>query len=175
MSFRRSRRETPNVVLAPAPHAREDIIELQADPGLLQAYVDRGLNYRLGEYCGLVHGNVREQLSSDQWVEHGGTLGLLAATALFQGVQRPLDRVANDEDVYAYVTSPGWSYAYPQRSRHGDFGPLRIPKPDNSVFVTFASIREGQNRILHWEWTLASPKEPSLPDQYATRYYRKVW
>lgn len=166
----RSNRHTPNQVLAPGEN-RRDVITLTLDPTTLRKFRDNNSNSKIGEYCGLVHGNIME-LGPEGRLVAGGTNGLMDAVALYQGLTRPLDD-ADGSHVYIYVTNPLHSYTYPASTEHADLGPQRVPKPARSaVFTTMVDLEA--KLIVFWEWTMAGDN-PGLPDNADLRYGRKVW
>ena len=178
-------------MVAPSPNDKGLLVRLYANPNTLRAFLDDRMNAKLGEYCGLVHGNVLES-TPDGSVE-GGTNGLLDSVALFRGIQRPMVGAGLDKDVYVYVTNPLNSYIYPLSERLTDAGPTRVPRPNSSVFVTYVELGQrasgqlagwaidspkcaGLDGVIHgWEWVLSSPDDARLPDRYQTRYQDWIW
>jgi hypothetical protein len=138
------------------------------------------MNAKLGEYCGLVHGDTLE--STPDGPVDGGTDGLMGAVALYRGIQRPMIDPGLDSDIYVYVTK-----------RLTGAGPIRIARPKDSVFVTYAEIGArasnqldewsksgakcaGLDGIIHnWEWVLWAPLDPHLPDRHEARYQDRIW
>ena len=84
--MQRSDRNTPNIILAPAPFNRDDVVSLYTNPLTIRNLIDDNLHSKVGEYVGLVHGNCAEYSYSSGLME-GGTQGLLVASALFRGVK----------------------------------------------------------------------------------------
>jgi hypothetical protein len=136
---------------------------------------DGGLNAKIGEYCGLVHGAIPN-----------GTLGLLEAHALFQGLKRPCLMLGHDADICVYVLSSASTFVYRANVKNKSVGPERYPKPDASVFVVYANLSMRQNQsesgqvaldgvILFWEWILADQDQPLLPAQHGSRYVKRIW
>jgi hypothetical protein len=182
--IKRSDRSRPNIVLAPAPNNKENIIELYCHPQTLQQVIDDNLNAKLGEYCGLIHGNVLEL------GDEGGTNGLLEATALFRGLKRPMELPGLDGKIYVYITNPQCSYLYPIEKKYEGIGVTPTTKPKDSVFATYVDItndfeKYGINKekirgniqgiVLFWEWVLNSKENQNFPENCDSRYVQKVW
>jgi hypothetical protein len=178
--------ETPNVVLAPSPERGEQLVKLYASPRALRNIDEDLWEAKLGEYAGLVHGNIIEDDAGAEVA--GGTNGLLETVALFQGLMRPLIKPEGDEKVLIYVTNPAATYT------HKRFRPAftRVTRPVNSVFVTYAELfRDGgvdRNKyqvpteidgiIYFWEWMPWDEHDRRLPEQYEgsnKRYLTRHW
>lgn len=179
----RSDRSTPNVVLARSPQDRNTIIRLYASPFAIRTWAADNVAAKMGEYSGLVHGNIVEE-QEDGSINDGGTNGLLDAHALFKGIKRPRIKPQGDAHILVYVTNPTNSFVYPRHARAAK----RVPKPLNSVFVTYAELFEdGIDRtsyqveaeisgIVHmWEWVFCDPKEPTMPEESSSRYAERCW
>jgi len=173
-TFPRNNSERPNLVWAWG--LDQNPILLGADPQTIRLLEDDHLNSNIGEFLGLVHGDVPD-----------GTRGLESAYALYQGVKRPCVMPGKDEEVCAYVLNPDRTYTYPRDAKHSGAGPTRVAKPLRSVFVTYAylgpsqlasasgSMTETKGIISFWEWVLADTADSLLPRECATRYTRKIW
>jgi hypothetical protein len=178
----RSDRDTPNIVLAPG-RDRSAVIRLYANPLTIRQLVDDNYNAKIGEYVGLVHGNIMERVGDAPM--QGGTDGLMAASALYQGIKRPRINPGGDERVLVYVTNPPHSYTYPDRNAL----PIRAPKPKDSVFVAYAELfADGLDRsrlegapseidgVVHfWEWVISSEEDRLIPAGAAGRYAACCW
>ena len=174
-SSRVNERDKPNIVFAPHPDDKTILIKLHVDPSVLLQFEDDNRNAKIGEYCGLVHGNVEEANSTSQGVT--GTLGLLDSIALFKGVKRYFINEGEDDEIYIYVTNPQWTYIYPSRNRNAVIGPTRVSKPIDAVFVTYVKIHEDKQSgvILDWEWVKKDLGNPTLPAFYKVRYNDQLW
>lgn len=176
-------RNSPNIVLAPSVNAnRKGEIKLVCHPTTLRNMEDDVSRSKVGEYCGLVHGNLVEITGYGD--KGNNTYGLLESVALFQGVKRPKFKCENDEEVHVYITNPLNTYSY----RFKSIGPSILKKPDNAVFVTYVDtisslsvygIRKEDwgsdinGVVLYWEWVRS--KDNKMPDFYDTRYTRAIW
>lgn len=177
------------MVSARAPWGKNEFIRLFANPQTIRGLVDDRLNAKIGEYCGLVHGNCLEIASGGGQVE-GGTNGLIDATALFRGLRRPRIGEGLDERVYVYALNPPRTYVYPNKIAGA---PSPAEKPYGAVFVVYAEIsdtvltdypqlksmdsKEHPIRgIVHfWEWLLAQPDEGPMPLEHSKRYSERIW
>ncbi|GEM_PF-1772234 len=170
----RSNRSTPNVVLAPHPEDRVKYVELSAHPDIIRKFMDLSLNAKIGEYCGLVHGNVEE---ANPTCDMQGTNGLLDSFALFKGLKRPFKDTGHDGEIYIYITNPKHTYIYPEKDRYSVVGPTRLSQPIDSVFATYVSFKEDKTSgiILDWEWVLADKRCNTLPAFYDVRYDERIW
>ena len=176
----RSDRDTPNIVLANSPKNRSEIVLFRADPITIRQFDADKMNAKIGEYCGLVHGNIKE--NSCGTLTEGGTDGLLAAHALYRGIKRPKNQDGRDEKMLVYVTNPSCSYVYLNRT---DGAPTPCPKPKDSVFVTYIDLfaepeidakgREIMGLVKFWEWVIACTININMPDESEVRYTDKVW
>lgn len=106
-----------NVVWALNPERKH--IRLSVDVETIRRLRDSRLFAPIGEYCGLIHGAVPN-----------GTPGLIAAHALFQGLQRPRTTIGRDDEIYVYVLNPEHSYFYGPGEVHRATGPRQYPKRD---------------------------------------------
>lgn len=193
--------EAPNFVWAPARDDRNLAVRLFVNPITIRQMVDDHRNAGIGQFAALIHGSITyTSLGGMRRREALG--GLQNAVALFRGISRPMagsgtDRhpiidFHDDREVYVYVTNPGSDYVWPSQRRFSPLGPQEAPKPEASVFATFVvfdkgviasaveAIREaggGQvdGIVQNWEWTLASAKDPSLPDDFENRYEERLW
>lgn len=133
-------------------------------------------NRGLGDYCGLVHGDVPNR-----------TRGLLSAHALSRGVKRPCLDVGRDDQILIYVLSPDDSFVYPTNARTSGIGPTPWVKPKDSVFVVYVDPHNGTYKsasaqefetagtILFWEWVRWDETNHELPADYSRRYATWVW
>ncbi|HVB18526.1 MAG TPA: hypothetical protein VNF04_18505 [Stellaceae bacterium] len=173
----RSERRFAHLIVAPSPANRDEVAWFCVDPiGTIRRILESGLVDRFAEYEGLVHGDI-----------DGGTAGLMTAVALFRGLR------SGQEHVLTYVTDPLWTYTYPVPHRIGLDPPTRRAAYPDSVFVAYTDTREIARRramelvaqagadhqplglIYNWEWVLRSKDDPSLPDEYETRYGERIW
>ena len=152
---------------------------------------DMGLNSKLGEYCGLIHGAMSaaladavERLDLDDWTSATGSYIPWRPEADERAKARQIGVCVRDKSPANYVFPEG-------RSETGHVL-KRAPRPADSVFITFVSFartdvdevcrllpNDGQRKpdgaILHWEWTKWSPATPSLPADYRNRYRERIW
>jgi hypothetical protein len=150
-----------------------------------------GRDVGLAMYAGHVHGaigyvdlNGRNQAT----IGHG----LLEATALFRGVDRPRIAPGLDERVYIYVTNPPSTFVCPIERREFRLGPIEALAPGRSVFATYVVFDDDAIRrwdsdiraigaqqvdgiVADWEWVLADPNNPNLPDDCMGRYDERMW
>lgn len=148
-------------------------------------------NAAMGQYAGLVHGEVQGQTDAGEPYT-AGTGGLVMAVALFRGIKRPCIDSDTDGRIYVYVTNPRVDFIWPEDRRFAAAGPIRIAPPKMSVFTTFvvfeaemvAAQRDAIDAngggpvdgiIVNWEWTLASAKDQRLPDDFDSHYEERVW
>lgn len=182
------------VVLARAPTPEGGLIKLAVHPETLRsaARLKNGKNDKLGQYCGLIHGNVWAATTEpDQFDE--GTPGLTEPVAVFQGLKRARNDDAFDMKTFIYVTNPVQNYCYPSRNAYSG-GPARVPVPPNSVFVVYVDygpefvdeLRAAVHNmhgdvcgiVVDWDWVPASPSDPRVPVNAtgaSARYFRRVW
>ena len=130
---------------------------------------------KLGEYAGLIFG-----------CSPGSPFGLSQATSLFIGLKRPCIDIGRAEEVYTYITNPEFTYTFENVPRYKGLPPIQLQKPKNSVFATYVAfygddkeVTVGDVRvdgeIRFWEWVLADPDNPLLPDRHEMRYDRQLW
>ena len=165
-----SSKDTPNIVLAPSFEDKNKRISLRVLPDLIAQYDKDNFRAKLGEFAGLVHGNIED-----------GTFGLLEAKALFKGIKRPCIHTNHDADVYVYVTNPSFTYTYLGIPRYGKKPPKKIQAPNDSVFVTYVTLNKETDefgaigRILDWEWVFRDKDDLEYPFEYRVRYDKQVW
>lgn len=170
----RNDKKLANLVWAHGPSGQ--FIRLIAHPETLRLMIADGLNRTVGDYCGLIHGDVLNR-----------TRGLLAAHALFQGLNRPCLEPGRDDEILIYVIAPESGFMYPENARHEGIGPTPWARPKDSVFVVYVDLKDAMYRtasghqiatagsILFWEWVLWDKSDPSLPADYRERYSRWIW
>lgn len=146
-----------------------------------------GSEAKMGEFAGLVHGVTVEQGSR---VQHSD--GLLAPTAVFRGLKRPLHNLTSSADqlVYIYITNPPWTFKLSRQRRHEDAPLERLPPPITSVFATYVTFEQDQidaefvdvaqreqpvGLVVGWEWLEASNRTPNLPYDYDFRFDARVY
>jgi hypothetical protein len=151
-------------------------VRLASDPSTIRRLEESQLFAAIGDYCGLIHGAVPN-----------GTRGLLAAHALFQGLNRPCLAPGRDAQIYVFVLNPDCSFVFHRSWKLTGTGPTKITKPDGSVFVVYADLVEGEyvtatgtkiatgGSVLFWEWVLADTAQSNLPVDHETRYVRRIW
>ena len=183
-----------SIVWAPSLESPRKFVRLITDRETIKGMMDGKFNAGLGQYCGLIHGNIWAA-ADDAAAGSEGTGGLLDAVALFQGLERPMIDVGMDRTIYVYVTNPNCTYFYPKKDEFTGKGPTRGDAPKCSVFTVFVEF--GRDAVLrlpsrflerfsdiehelagvihYWEWTPSDNSEPELPENYDTRYHRKVW
>ena len=161
-------------------------VRLAVHQETIKSLCDGILNAKLGEYCGLIHGNVWGEAENQE-----GTSGLINPVAIFKGLKRPMISPGIDQSVYVYVTNPDVNYYWPEERKFSGEGPILAPVPVDSVFVTFVSfrksdlddvsesiagteLRETDGVVMFWEWTKASPNVPQFPYDYDNRYVEQV-
>lgn len=159
-----------------AVNREREHIRLYVDPETVKRLHESRLFGALGDYCGLIHGCVP-----------GGTDGLVAAQALFQGLQRPRQGLSRDDDTCIYVLNPDQAFWYGPGELRRDAGPRALPKPHDSVFVVYAELKpktyvtvSGQEiaaggEIRNWEWVLSEIEDPTLPAGFQRRYATRHW
>jgi hypothetical protein len=152
-------------------------VQLAVDHETIRRLAESKLFGPIGDYCGLIHGKV----------PNDGTQGLLAAHALFQGLQRPCVVKGRDDEICIYILNPDRSFIYGAGELRRGVGPRRLPKPDDSVFVVYADLKPMTYRtvsgkeiatggqILFWEWVLAEIESPTFPAGYGRRYKTRIW
>jgi len=165
--------EVPNLVWAKGIDQQR--IALIADSSTVRRLEDGGLNAKIGEYCGLIHGAVAQGI------------GLINAHALFRGLKRPCISEGRDCEIYAYVLSAPHTFIYPRNAKYSGVGPVVSQKPTASVFVAYVDIKPIEadlksaglvnvdGSVLYWEWVLSDPQEPSLPQNFSERYNTRIW
>lgn len=179
-----------NLIWARSPEDPHHFICLVAPPSVIRPMQDDHMNAAIGQFCGLIHGNI--VLPMNGTAPAPSTVGLVGAHALYRGLRRPLIEYGRDSDFYAYTMNPPRSYIYPIQDRNKGLGPVAVEKPKDSVFVTYVDFaQETLDRhmadmqlnddsdvrgvIPWWEWVPASGEEPFLPEDYGTRYGEEVW
>ena len=104
--------------------------------------------------------------------------GLMAAHAIFAGLERPLKSDDNGEEIYIYLTKP--EYFYRLIPSMTCIAKLEN-SPDNTVFACYVrrkSPETGSNfsgMILSWEWVKASADDPKMPERHEERYGKLLW
>jgi hypothetical protein len=173
------------LVWASSPNRERRFDRLMVYPDTISLFAKLGQWNTIGQYFGLVHGNVRGMHTEEK------TTGLLDPVAIFQGLERPVDD-RSGQDFYVFVTNPNRSYRYllKERSMSGELVWVRAPTA--SVFVTYvdydpkivadvlrecgyATQEEIKGIIYRWRWEFASSQEPHLPDGYSNRFARQVF
>lgn len=182
--LKRNDPKSPNIVLAPSPTDKTKILKLVCEPETLRNQIQDKLRGKLGEYCGLIHGNLVED--SKEGYSSNGTNGLLDAIALFKGIKRPRFLCYSDEDIYIYILNPTNSYTYQYRS----IGPFITEKPKDSVFAVYVEMtrffslfpkeiiiqlnqQDVCGKILFWEWVKS--EDNVMPDGHGFRYAQQIW
>jgi hypothetical protein len=179
------------LIWAPSPDDRTLAVRLFRDPETADQMGADDRDIGLAMYAGHIHGAIAyTDLEGKSRAQIGR--GLLEATALFRGVHRPMIKPNLDGRVYAYVSTPRSTFVRPMDRHELRLGPFEALKPENAVFVTFVlfdddavrrwdrEIRDahGENVdgiVVDWEWTLADPYHPDLPDDYNGRYDERKW
>jgi len=192
----RSDPRNQQIVLARAPTAVGGLVHLVVDLRTLRSTLRlrNGQNAKLGQFCGLVHGNVWAVASDPTDRTETGTAGLTKPVAIFCGLRRPRNQRKHDAETFIYITSHSRNYVFPNKNEFGG-GPIRAPVPPNSVFVAYVdfgpeAVDEVRPLLSYtlpdpvsgvvsdWEWVRASPNDPRLPVNSTggdPRYARKVW
>jgi len=162
------------------PATRSETIKLVANVDTLVSFRDGAMNAKLGEYAGLVRG----------FNDDDGYGPLMKSYALCQGLMRPIDAAARDDKVFAYVTNPDTSYAWPEAGK--DHHAYQTGKPRKSVFLTYVqsiqdyaspptwltsepAMVDAKGVVLYWEWVRPVTGDPLLPVFTDTRYVRRIW
>ena len=182
-----SKRSQPRLVSARHPHKDGVYMTLAAHPDTWrQIWKHDALSRSLmGQFAGLVHGSYVES-------ETDALPALARPTAIFRGIKREVGPYKNgyDKNIYAYVTNPPCDYSWP---RPTSGVPVRIPKPIESVFVTFVDLNPTaveaaglpddhpsykstmiDGIITWWAWSLASENDSFLPFDHRERYEEQV-
>lgn len=178
----------PNLIGARNHLAPFDEILLATDAETLRIWAaEFGSGAKIGEYAGLVHG---------RWAEPDGSIrtlsnGLFTPKAIFRGLDRPLFNHVEDADksIFIYITNPNSTFRYPLSKKY-EAGPLEeLPAPPNSVFATYVCFQQAiidelsqhvlagaqpAGLVVGWEWLEQSPKMPSLPYDYDSRFEARV-
>lgn len=183
--------KVPNIVWAPSPSDRDQLLRLFVNPETIRIMTDDRRNAGVGQYAGLVHGNI-QCVGVDnvpRWVNTGG---LRAANACFRGIKRKMIAPFRDKQVFVYVINPEYDYVFP--GRFSDLGPNQVQRPLNSVFTVFVSLHPddiaaaegamgkfllGGERIdglvQNWNWTFCDKDDADLPDDWRNRYDERMW
>lgn len=148
------------------PNGRGEVL-LALHPKTIEVMANNQRRAALGQGFGLI---VQDEI-------------LLAPTAAFRGVLRPMNYPGHDDDIVAYATRVGYTYTFSDNGRLQRYAP-----PRECVFVAFVSFAAvlsdlGQNPasvgavggVLDWEWTQAGAGSPHLPVDYQTRYRSTLW
>ncbi len=165
-------RGTALVIQAAHPDDRARIVSIRASSETLRSMVSDRWNSKIGEYVGLVHGNLR--ITSETTLEpiDAPTQGLLAAHACFMGVRRPVGKSPSGDRIAVYVIQAPYTYQFPDRSGVA----VRTAAPARSVFTVEADFPEdGEAEIVFWEWVLAASDDATLPENHDARYVRRCW
>lgn len=114
--------------------------------------------------------------------------GLIVASALFQGLQRPLmqrDNKEADADKLVYVRKPSYDFEWDYADSFRPDRVRRLPAPEKAVFFVIATpntvpkYRERYPEIFawieRWGWTNEDPGEPGLPKDHDARYKTRLW
>lgn len=175
----KSNRDTPNIVLAPSKEDPVKHVNLHVYPGTVGLIAGDCFLSKLGEYAGLVHGNVLGAVTG----------GILRAYKLYRGVMRPYGDSIIGRDMYIYVSNPDATYSYPPEAKFKEVCLAKNPKPLNSVFVAYAEFYDTEqiqnDRFLleyniagvvkFWEWDFADKAESSLPKDSSGRFLENIW
>lgn len=169
----------PLAAAAFSPIAKGRQIVLACSRATLNAAIDGGLNSKLGEWIGLVHGN-----------PSGGAevLQPIQARRLFRGLSRP-----GFTDVFAYIVPTRITFIWPRTFQSQGIRPVTAPAP-TSVFAVYVRIAERPDNdvrvlqlrdetgipsiageVLDWEFVMADEQVRDLPHGYQTRYGGEVW
>lgn len=179
------------LIWAPSPDDRTLAVRLYRDPETTAHMGADGRDVGLALYMGHVHGAMA-YADLDMRPQAVVGRGLLETTALFRGVDRPVIKPGLDGRVYIYVSKPRSTFVCPAERHRLRLGPQEVLPPENSVFATFVLFDDDAVRrwepeirqiggeqvdgiIVDWEWTLADPNNPDLPDDYAGRYDERMW
>jgi hypothetical protein len=99
--------------------------------------------------------------------------------ALFKGIKRPLAEDDDGANVLAYVLKPKYMYAY---DRDMESVALKIPVPQDVLFVVYVRLNNPDDNsramigtITHWGFVEADPNDPTLPEEYSSRYRTRLW
>jgi hypothetical protein len=188
----RSDPRSPKTILARAATKEGGLVRLVLHPDVLAdiTRLKNGASDRLGQFGGLVHGNIWAASSNPEHRDEG-TLGLTQPTAIYCGLKRPRNEHSNDDKTVIYITNPGRNYTWPFANEFAD-GPIRAPVPPNAVFAVYADYgdrhvdalragmaypapRDAVGVIVDWDWIRASSQDPRLPANPDTRYVKKIW
>ena len=191
----RSDPTTSKVVLARAPTKEGGLVRLVLHPDTLADNVrlKYGASDRLGQFGGLVHGNIWGNVTNPDLYDEG-TPGLTQPTAIFCGLKRPRNQRSVDDKTMIYITNPGRNYTWPYANKYSD-GPIRASVPPACVFAVYvdyglgivdairgtmpyAAPRDAAGFVVDWEWLIASPQDSRLPANSSgpdSRYVKKIW
>lgn len=164
----------PNIVFAPSPANRSQLVKLFASEITIRQRLDDELISSICQYAGLIHGAIP-----------GGYPSLPEAFALFRGIRRPMVEFERDEAIHVYVTNPPVDFVFVS-THQSNGGPQRVSPPKDSVFVIYSDFSQHaldglrgngdiEGVIYDWEWVLADPGNSSLPDGFSERYAERIW
>jgi hypothetical protein len=107
--------------------------------------------------------------------------GLMEASHLFKGLQRPLchgENMQADQAVLIYVLTPDYDFVWMGDETSGDT--VKVEPPSNRVFVVLARQIEMDEHgvsgtIEHWNWVQRDMHLAEAPIGYSERYKNRVW
>lgn len=104
--------------------------------------------------------------------------GLMGATALFKGIERPYAENNNGDEIYIFICRFEYMYKLiPDIVCIAKYD----KSPENAVFACYVrryptvTADQKYGMILNWEWVQASQEDPNLPKDWESRYESRVW
>jgi hypothetical protein len=188
MALNRNDPEKPNEIWAKDFSKPVGSIPLLAEAATIRLWLEEfGSEAKMGEFAGLVHGVWRDPDGANRQLSDG----LQAPVAVFKGLKRPLFNVSDDADrrLYVYITNPSTTFRYPRAGQYSGGALESAPQPLESVFATYVTferdhidaecvglLSEAQplGLVVGWEWVERSPRAPSLPYDYDSRFDVRV-
>lgn len=139
------------------------------------------------EFWSVVHGTPPPVPNVDWHLNlavKGALTKLEHAHACYRGWNRPCDEDDNGVSAVTYVLKPKVFYGFVLDSLGGMVCPARKRVVANDVVFTVhvrldiplePSVPTCAGVITHWGFVEASPEDPSLPIDFATRYDDRLW
>ena len=82
-------------------------------------------------------------------------------SAIFSGLRR-----TNFQDGFCYSLLPELRW-------HDD--QTKVAPPPIKVFAVHVHPKDDGLHVLDWEWRIANPKEPDVPNRWRIHFTRKIW
>lgn len=155
-----------------ARHPSDSTREIRAEAGsdLISQFASLRRTTKLYEYCFLIAGfrppvnniGYHEKMSGHSY----SWPGMCSTHAVFKGLNRPFKEEGGDEDVFAYILNPEYTYEYtPSMVCVAKL----VASPLNCVFVVYVKLIDDDSaEILNWEWVACA--DDMKPIDHETRY-----